>query len=142
MTNRNKRGRRLFANKLHQDLFFLVFFAAVVPCLITAISLFYLFFNITADQIGIPEAIAYNVVPAARRVINILSIVLPIVVIIILFFTYDVTHKLLGPYHRILRELDEIISGQRRGPIIIRKKDKFKVLVEKINRLLGQDRLE
>ena len=79
----NKR-KTIFANKMHRELFSLVFFASFVPTLITVISLYYLIFYITTDQVGIPEAIAYNIIPAAQKVIVVLSIAMPIAIIIML----------------------------------------------------------
>ena len=130
------RGKVFFANQMHRNLFFLVFFASLVPTIITAIFLFYLIFNITADQVGIPEAIAYNIIPAAHRVVGVLSILTPVIILGILIFAYKTTHKIVGPFDRIIRELDECIRGTREGPIMLRKNDKFWPLVEKINILL------
>lgn len=134
------RGRRLFANKLHCQMFLIVFLASIVPVLMTTIGLFYLIFDITADQMGIPEAVASNVIPAAQRVTGILLTVMPLVVLVILTFAYKITHRMVGPFDRILRELDECVKGVRQGPIIVRKTDKFWPLVDKINQLLEKRR--
>ena len=134
------RGKVFFANQMHRNLFFLVFFASLVPTIVTAIFLFYLIFNITADQVGIPESIAYNIIPAAQRVIGALSVATPLIIFGILIFTYKTTHKIVGPFDRILRELDECIAGTREGPIMLRKNDKFWPLVAKINILLSKNK--
>ncbi len=137
MNKKNKR-RRFFANKMHKDIFTLVFFAALLPALIVMVCLYYLIFNITAEQIAIPEAIAYNLIPAAKRVILILLFLTPISILTILILTKKITHKIIGPFDRIVRELDECIKGKRRGHLIIRKGDKFKPLVDRINKLLDR----
>ena len=95
MKKRNMRGRHVFANILHRKLFFLVFFAAIIPAFMTAVVLYYLIFYITADQAGIPETIAYTIIPAAQRVVVVLLVMTPVVVVGILVFAYIVTQKLL-----------------------------------------------
>jgi len=137
MNKKNKR-RRFFANKMHKDIFTLVFFATLLPAAIVTICLYYLIFNITAEQIAIPEAIAYNLIPAAKRVILILLFVTPISILTILILTKKITHKIIGPFDRIVRELDECIKGKRQGHLIIRKGDKFRPLVDRINKLLDR----
>ncbi|OGX27823.1 MAG: hypothetical protein A2787_05190 [Omnitrophica WOR_2 bacterium RIFCSPHIGHO2_01_FULL_48_9] len=130
------RGKQIFANKLHSEIFLTVFFACFIPTLFTTVSLFYLIFSITADQIGIPEAIFANIIPAAYRVALILCIGLPLVILGILVVAHKITHKIVGPFDRVVRELDESIKGRRNAPIKLREGDKFAPLVDKINILL------
>ncbi len=137
MTQNNRR-KRFFANKLHRNLFLLVFLAALVPTIIVTFSLYYLIFNVTASQMFFPEAIVYNIIPAAKKVLSILAIALPIFILIILTLAYKTTHAIIGPFDRILRELDKYIEGTRKGYIKLRKKDKLFPLVEKINKLLDK----
>ena len=136
MNRQSDRRRRFFANNLHRELFVLVSLAAIVPMVITAAALFYLIFYITAQEIGIPEAIVYTLLPAARRVMFILLVLTPICVGVILAFAHRITHRIVGPFGRIVRELGERIEGTRQGPIILRKDSKFQPLVDKINLLL------
>ena len=121
-------------------MFVLFFFAALIPALITSIMLFYLIFYITADQIGIPETIAYNILPAARRVVKIMLFMTPLTIVVILWIAHKITHRIIGPFDRVVRELGECLSGQRKGPIMLRKNDKFWPLVDKINQLLEKSR--
>ena len=136
--NKGNRGKYFFANQMHRELFFLIFFAALIPTLITAVGLFYLIFSITAEQIGFPEAIADNVIPAAQKVMGIMAVVIPIVILIILKITHKLTHQMVGPFDRIIREIDEHLKGARQSPIVLRKNDKFSPLVERVNILLSQ----
>lgn len=138
MNKQNKRRKLFFANKIHREIFIIIFCAAIFPAIITAFSLFYLFFQISAEQLGIPESIAYNLIPVAQRVITILFVATPISILIILIFAHKITHKMIGPFDRIVRELGESIDGTRQGPIILRKGDKFWPLVDKINILLEE----
>ena len=130
--------KRFFANQLHSDIFFMIFWASVIPVSIASVGLFYLIFNITAEQIGIPEAIAYNIIPAAQRVIGVLIVAGPVSITILLIVAHKISLRIVGPFDRIVRELDEHIQDKRKGPIILRKHDKFEPLVQKINQLLGK----
>lgn len=136
---KNKR-KQLFANKLHSQTVFLVFIAGALPAVITTICLYYLIFGVMADQLSIPEVIAYNILPAAEKVFLILAIALPISIIAILIIAHRITFAILGPFDRIIRELDEHLKGEKKGHINLRKGDKFLPLVDRVNELL--DRLE
>ena len=131
----NKR-KKFFANKLHKEIFFVVFFASILPATIVTVLLYYLIFGIVANQLGIPEAIAYNIIPAARKVTTILAVAVPVSILIILISALKISHRIVGPFDRITRELDENLKGKRKGHIILRKKDKFRPLVDRINKLL------
>ena len=134
------RRRQTFANRLHKQIFLLVVLSALLPLIIATICLYYLIFGITALEIGIPETVAYHIMPAAQKVTIILLTVAPITILLILIFALRVTHRIVGPYDRIVRELDEHLENKRTGHIILREKDKFQPLVDRINRLL--DRLK
>lgn len=134
---KNKR-RQLFANKLHSQTVFLVFIAGALPTIITTICLYYLIFGVMAEQLSIPEAIAYNILPAAEKVFLILAIALPLSIIAILIIAHRITHKILGPFDRIIRELDEHLKGEGKGRINLREGDKFLPLVDRINELLNR----
>ena len=91
-----------------------------------------------AEQMLFPEAIAYNIIPAAKKVALMMLALAPFSIIIILSMAYKITHRIVGPYERIVRELDEHLENKRGGHIILRKNDKFLSLVERINKLLDR----
>jgi len=136
MSNSRERRKYFFANTMHKDLFWIIFCAAVVPTVITAILLYYLIFYITTQEIGIPETIAAHVIPAARQVTVILWLMVPTVIAVILYFAHKIAHQILGPFDRIIREMDQSIAEKKTGKIILRDNDKFQPLVDRINILL------
>jgi len=138
MNKENRRKRMVFANKMQKEIFLLIFLAALLPAAIAVIFLYYLIFSITAGQLAIPEAIAYNIIPAAKKVITILFFIIPFCISVILIFSYRITHKIIGPFDRIVRELGECIKGKKQTHIRIRNSDKFWPLVDKINELLDK----
>ena len=58
--------------------------------------------------------------------------------ITIFTIAHKITHRMIGPFDRIVRELDECVKDRRHGPIRLRKHDKFEPLVEQINILLDK----
>ncbi|MFH1782486.1 MAG: hypothetical protein ABH848_02595 [Candidatus Omnitrophota bacterium] len=135
--NKNRR-RKFFANKLHREIFSLVFLASIVPAGIITIAMYYLVFNVTSNQIMIPEMIAYHIIPAARKVTKFLIVSMPIATIIMLFVAYKVSHNIIGPFDRISDDLDKRLSEGKYEHIKIRNSDKFSPIVHKINRLLDK----
>ncbi|MFH1777092.1 MAG: hypothetical protein ABH952_06000 [Candidatus Omnitrophota bacterium] len=133
----NKR-KKIFANKMHRNIFLLVLMAVSSPTIIVTIVLYYLIFNITASQFAIPESIAYNIIPAARKVIIILLALAPVYISVMLIFVYRITHAIIGPFDRIINELGERLKNGGGQHITIRKNDKFWPLVSLINKLLDK----
>ena len=138
MKTKNNKRYRTFANKLHREIFLTVLAAALLPCFIVTIALYYLILNVMSGQLGIPEAIAYNIIPAARKVSLYLILAAPASVFVILILAYKITYRLIGPFDRIVRELDECVKGKKLDHIVIRKKDKFQPLVNNINKLIDK----
>ncbi len=135
---RNKRKTKLLNVPFQKKVLFLIFLSAVIPTAIVAVCLYYLIFNMLAWQIGIPEAIAYNLMPVVRKVNFILLIGLPVSLVVIWLIALELSHRIAGPLYRLERELEEIIAGKKHEPIKVRSKDELKSLVDKINKFLGR----
>lgn len=135
---KNNRRRKYIGTKLQKKLLILVLAAAIIPTLIVSICLYYLIFNLMAWQLGIPETIAYNLIPVARKVNLIVIIALPITLWIIWLIALELSHRIAGPLYRLEKDLDERISAKKSGPIQVRKKDELRPLAEKIDKLLNK----
>ena len=134
--NEKKQRKMLFANQVQKDVLLLVAIASLVPTMLVTVLLYYLIFGITANEAGMPETIAYTIVPAAQKVLNVLVVATPLVIAVILFIAFKVTHRILGPFDRIVREVGKRAAGTAHGRIALRKDDKFWPLVENINKLI------
>lgn len=132
----NKRRKKYLGTAFQNKILFLVFASAVIPSSFIAICLYYLIFNTLAWQMVIPEAIAYNLMPALDKVNTIIFISTPIIFFLIWLIALEISHRMAGPVYRMEKELDERIRGEKQGPIRLRQKDEFKILVEKINKLI------
>ncbi|MCK5654749.1 MAG: hypothetical protein KAI03_00490 [Candidatus Aureabacteria bacterium] len=136
---RNKRKKKFIGTRFQKKLLILMFASAVIPAGIVAVCLYYLIFNMLAWQMGIPEAIAYNLIPVVRKVTLIILIVLPITLSVIWIIALELSHRIAGPLLRLEKELDLRISGKACGPIKLRKNDELKLLADKINRLITKE---
>jgi len=134
----NKRNKKYLGTSFQKKLLFLVFASAVIPAIIVGLCMYYLIFNMLAWQMVIPESIINNLMPVLRKVNLILMISGPIVIFIIWLAALELSHRIAGPLYRMEKDLDERIAHGGKGPIKLRPKDEFKILVEKINKLLSR----
>ena len=132
----NKRRKKFIGTSVQNKTLVLVFAAAVVPAALVGICLYYLMFNLLAWQLGIPEAVAYNLIPVARKINIIVAVILPVALLAIWFMALELSNRIAGPIYRLEKELDRIISGEKSTHIKLRKNDELKSLADKINRLM------
>jgi len=83
-----------------------------------------------------PEAIDNILIPVLNKVNLIMAITIPVSIVLIWFAALGLSHRITGPLYRIEKELDERIAGTKQGPIKLRQKDEFKLLVEKLNKVI------
>ena len=116
----------------------LVVLSMVVPLVIFGGALYFLIFNIMAEQIGIPEHIAVNVLPAIQKINMIILVGFPPLVLLLFFWGLILSHRFAGPLRRIEKELDEIAeSGDFKKRIKVRQHDDIRKVANSINKLLA-----
>ena len=140
--NFNMRKIKFINTSIQNKTLILVFIAAVLPMAIVSVCLYYLIFNMLAWQLGIPEIIAYNLVPVARKVNLIMLISLPVALSIIWLAALELSHRIAGPVYRLEKELNDRLEGKKTGLIQLREKDELKILADKINKLIERSRQE
>lgn len=131
-----KRKRKFVGSPLQKRVLALVFIAAVIPATVVAACLYYLIFEMLAEQLGIPEIIAFNLLPVLSRVNAVIMIALPVILGLILLWALEVSHRIAGPVMRLEKELDDHINGVQTGPIVLREKDELRSIADKINQLV------
>lgn len=68
-----------------------------------------------------------------------LGIAFIVILFALIFWAYNISNRILGPYERIIHELDLIISGKGRKLLHVRRNDEmFAELVERINVLITE----
>ena len=130
--------KRFFANDFQKKILRLVFLSSVVPSVIAAVSLFYLIFNVIANELVFPEAIAYTLIPAAKKVAVTIFLFVPVSLALFFWWAWHVSHKLVGPLGRLSKELENRLDGKTKGHINFRKGDYLSSLAEKINHLIDK----
>lgn len=132
----NQRRRKYLGTAFQNKILIMVLAAAIIPATIIAVCMYYLIFNMLALQMVFPETIAHNLIPVLGKVNLLIAIAVPIILVVIWIVALEVSHQAAGPIYRIDKELDERIAGTKHGPIKLRPNDEFKLLVEKINKLI------
>lgn len=115
----------------------LLMVSMVVPALFVGGCLYYLIFTVLAEQIGIPEYIAYNLIPVVKKINLILLIGIPPLFAILVMWGIVLSHRFAGPMERLQRELKKITeNGEYHKRITLRKHDDMVHLVGFVNKLL------
>ena len=140
MSELNNKRKSFFANQFHREIFRIVFWATFIPMMVSIALVLYMVLSVLANEMVFPEAIAYNILPAAKKTLLLLAFGAPVIIGVILAVAYKVTHKIVGPYDRILRELDHCVKGTKKDGIKIREDDRFWPLVDKINQVIAKSR--
>ena len=114
-------------------------FSMLVPLVFVVGCLYYLIFTIMAEQIGIPEYIAYNMFPVIKKINFILLIGVPPLLLILILWGVVLSHRFAGPLERLEDDLKKIIEGEEyKKRIRLRRDDDVKPIADEINRLLDK----
>jgi len=132
------RRKKIFTNKRVQLKYLtLLIISMAVPLLFAVGCLYYLIFTLVAEQLGIPESIAYNLFPVVKKINAILAIGLPPLFLLLIWWGTVLSHRFAGPLQRIERELHKIThSHDFSHRIHLRKHDDVKPVADAVNRLL------
>ncbi len=111
----------------------------IIPVVFVGGCLYYLIFNLVAEQIGIPEYIAYNLSPVIKKINIILLIGLPPLFLLLILWGIIVSHRFAGPMERLGKELKKICEhGDYKSRLKLRKHDDMRPIAEAMNRLLDK----
>lgn len=132
------RRKKIFANARAQLKYLvLLVISMAVPLLFSIGCLYYLIFSIMAEQLGIPESIAINLLPVLKKINTILAIGLPPLFLLLIWWGTILSHRFAGPLERLEKELHKIThSGDYSHRIRLRKHDDIRLIADAINKLL------
>ena len=109
----------------------------IVPLIFVVGCLYYLIFTITAEQIGIPEYIAYNLFPVIKKINLILLIGVPPLFLILMSWGIILSHRFAGPLERLEKELRRITEHcDYKCRVRLRKNDDIRPIADEINKIL------
>ena len=114
----------------------IIVFAMIVPALVVGSFLYYFIFTFAAEEIGIPEAIAANLIPVVEKINFMLVVGLIPLFILLIFWGLILSHRFCGPLNRIEQDLDKILEGDYSIRFKVRKRDGIRNIIDKLNRVL------
>jgi hypothetical protein len=132
------RRKKILTNRRVQLKYLVLLIVSMAIPLVLAIGcLYYLIFTLVAEQLGIPESIAYNLFPVVKKINAMLAIGLPPLLLLLIWWGTVLSHRFAGPLSRIERELHKITHNHDFSHRIhLRKNDDIKPVADAINKLL------
>jgi len=132
------RRRKMIAHKQVQLKYLVLLIISMgVPLLFAIGCMYYLIFTIMAEQLGIPESIAYNLFPVLTKVNTVLAIGLPPILLLLIWWGAVLSNRFAGPLQRMERELHNIVlHSDYSARIKLRKGDDLKPIADAVNKLL------
>ncbi len=135
------RIRYLTGSKIQLRYLALVLACMIIPPVFVTGCLYYLIFKVMEEQLGIPEYIAYNLIPVVNKINFMLLVGIPPLFFLLIAWGVILSHRFAGPLERLERELKRVAhEGHYHLRIRLRKHDDLKPIAETINKLI--DRLE
>ncbi len=145
LTQQFKRLLFLNVNKYQQQ----ILLPALIICLIACAGVFYALYYIHYINENVAVVCHLDMLQMTRdvpwfikmhsfnKVVPWILFGMTTLLLIVVCWMFYVSNKLLGPSIRVLKELDDILSGQRKDPIGARPGDEFfKELLSRINALI------
>ena len=132
------RRKKIMTNRRVQLKYLVLLIVSMaVPLLFAIGCLYYLIFTVMAEQLGIPESIAYNLFPVVKKINTVLVIGLPPLFLLLIWWGVVLSHRIAGPLQRIEKELSKITNSHDFSHRInLRKNDDVKPVADAINKLL------
>jgi len=127
-------------NPLQIKFLLFVLLSIFAPLFLVSGCLYYLIFQVMAEQLAIPESIAYNLIPVLEKINFMLIVGLPPVIILLVLWGLLLTHRLIGPLERLEDDLKKISEGDFSIRLKIRTDDDLHPVVKVINNII--DKLE
>jgi len=131
------RARFLTNKPLQFRFLFLIMVSMIIPLILVGGCLYYLIFTLVAEQLGIPESIAYNLFPVIKKINLILLAGIPPIIVFLLIWGIFLSHKFIGPLTRIESEIKKIADSRDASKRIrVRRNDAIKPIADAVNKLL------
>ena len=135
------RTKYLTGSKIQMHYLALLMLSMLIPMIFVGGCLYYLIFTLMAEQIGIPEYIAYTLFPVVNKINLMLLIGVPPLLGLLILWGIVLSHRFAGPLERLEGELHKISDKEHfKHRIVLRKNDDVRPIADAINKLL--DKLE
>jgi len=125
-------------NPLQIKYLLLILLSILVPLFAVGGCLYYLMFQVMAEQLAIPEAIAYNLIPVLEKINFLLLVGIPPIVVLLFIWGLMLTHRLIGPLERLEDDLRKIREGDYDVRLKLRKDDDLKPIADVVNDIIDK----
>ncbi|MFA5060330.1 MAG: hypothetical protein WC676_06865 [Candidatus Omnitrophota bacterium] len=130
----NDKNRKIFSiNQFESRILRIVFISAIVPFLLITGFFYFMFYDLVHTYLKTGMATHF-----LKDFLIVAAIFLAYYFVLVGILAYRFVHKLLGAIPRILRELDERISGKSKAHIHLRKGDYASEIIDRINTLIDK----
>jgi len=123
-----KRSTIFHISRAQKILFYPIIVAFFLGCIVSWLNLIYFFVG------------GYLTEPSSdwiQRAIPFLLTAAVIMMFMVIFWSFHISNQYLGPYERVIVDLDDVLSGVTKGPVKSRKGDIiFQELLKRINILI------
>ncbi|MBN1354559.1 MAG: methyl-accepting chemotaxis protein [Candidatus Omnitrophica bacterium] len=123
-------------NPLQRKYLVLILSSIMIPLFLAGGCFYYIMFQIMAEQLAIPESIAYNLIPVFHKINFLLIIGLTPTVVLLFILGVFLTHRLIGPLERLEDDLKKISQGDYTIRLKIRKDDDLRSIADVINKII------
>ena len=131
------RTKYLTGSRIQMHYLLLLMVSMLVPMIFVGVCLYYLIFTLVAEQIGIPEYIAYNLFPVVSKTNLMLLVGVPPLLGLLILWGIILSHRFAGPLERLESELKKITEKEQyKHRIHIRKSDDVRPIADAVNKLL------
>lgn len=133
------RTKYLTASRIQLRYLVVLMVSMIIPMVFVAGCMYYLIFTIMAEQLGIPEYVAFNLFPVIKKINLILLVGVPPLFLILILWGILISHRFSGPIDRLVKELDRIAHhGDYASRVRLRRHDDMRPVAEAINKLLDK----
>lgn len=134
MPSKPKRSLLFHTNKFQRR----ILLPVLIPCLtLSIISLTCLIYVCYLSDLG-PIVQKYDVdLSLAQVAVPWFLMTFSLLIVCVAFWACAVSNKIVGPYERILKDLDHVIESNSKSPVQVRKGDEmFEELLKRVNVLI------
>lgn len=83
------------------------------------------------------RALLANQITSLKLIIVGIGFLIVITFFSLIFWAHYISNRILGPFDRIISDLDKVLLGKRKKPLTVRKGDEmFQELLQRVNRLI------
>ena len=110
----------------------------IIPTVFVGGCLYYFIFTVMAEQIGLPDVVARDLVPVIQRINVVLAVGLPAVFLVLLTWAVILSYRFVAPLERLEEDIQRIDEGDYSVRLQINEDHDLSPIAGVINDLVEQ----